>query len=235
MNNENKSINRVLYVVSVLPIFITVIALFFLPDRIPAHYNGSGDIDRWGSKYETFIVPLYSMAMLLFFKGIIYGMQHTKVDEKKKAENITNVKVTYYLAVGTQMLTILLNVIFILMSFSNTSDSAKSVDFDICAIETFVLGIFMIFIGNYLPKCKRNSIIGIRTYWSKKSDDIWRKTQQIGGINYIIVGIIIIIGSAFYKDLNAIFFMTGVVFADTILLVFISWYIYHKEDVKEIN
>lgn len=29
-----------------------------LPDVVPAHYNALGDVDRWGSKMELFILPI---------------------------------------------------------------------------------------------------------------------------------------------------------------------------------
>lgn len=28
-----------------------------LPDQVPAHYNAMGEVDRWGSKWELFILP----------------------------------------------------------------------------------------------------------------------------------------------------------------------------------
>ena len=32
-----------------------------LPEKIPAHYNLSGEIDRWGSKWELLIMPILSI------------------------------------------------------------------------------------------------------------------------------------------------------------------------------
>lgn len=29
-----------------------------IPEKIPAHFNGSGEVDRWGSKYEIIILPI---------------------------------------------------------------------------------------------------------------------------------------------------------------------------------
>ncbi len=29
-----------------------------LPDQIPGHFNGLGEVDRWGSKYEIIILPI---------------------------------------------------------------------------------------------------------------------------------------------------------------------------------
>ncbi|WP_088036375.1 DUF1648 domain-containing protein [Evansella clarkii] len=29
-----------------------------LPEEVPAHYNAAGEVTRWGSKYELFILPI---------------------------------------------------------------------------------------------------------------------------------------------------------------------------------
>lgn len=43
--------------------------LFFqwssLPDQIPGHYNGTGQIDRWGSKLELLLLPCISIGLIL--------------------------------------------------------------------------------------------------------------------------------------------------------------------------
>ena len=48
---------KALWILSALPIIITAIVLQFMPDKIPAHYGISGEIDRWGSKFEYIIFP----------------------------------------------------------------------------------------------------------------------------------------------------------------------------------
>ncbi|MGE7091452.1 DUF1648 domain-containing protein [Lysinibacillus sp. NPDC048646] len=44
-----------LFVVSILYI---VVIWGKIPDEIPAHFNGAGEVNRWGSKIELFILPL---------------------------------------------------------------------------------------------------------------------------------------------------------------------------------
>lgn len=46
--------------------------LFFvfgrLPDQIPAHYNGAGEIDGYGSRYTIWICPAVMFAMYVFIE-----------------------------------------------------------------------------------------------------------------------------------------------------------------------
>ena len=48
---------------------ISLIAVFFiLPDTVAAHFNSSGTVDRYGSKYEILILPAVVLGLnLLFF------------------------------------------------------------------------------------------------------------------------------------------------------------------------
>lgn len=40
-----------------LPLVMALIALPFLPERIPAHYDAAGLVTRWGSRFEVLILP----------------------------------------------------------------------------------------------------------------------------------------------------------------------------------
>ena len=71
------------------------------------------------------------------------------------------------------------------------------------------LGIIFIIIGNYLPKCKRNSFIGIRTPLTLSNDDIWFKTHRFGGKVFVIFGIIFTLISSFINSNLLIFFFLG--------------------------
>ena len=37
-----------------------------LPDLIPGHYNGAGEIDRWTGKWELLLMPVFGALMYLF-------------------------------------------------------------------------------------------------------------------------------------------------------------------------
>lgn len=39
-----------------------------LPDKIPAHFNGAGEVDRWGAKGELFLLPGIGLFLLVFLQ-----------------------------------------------------------------------------------------------------------------------------------------------------------------------
>ncbi len=49
--------NKILWTTAILPLFISVIAIQFMEDKVPLHYDIKGNINRWGSKYEELIFP----------------------------------------------------------------------------------------------------------------------------------------------------------------------------------
>ncbi|WP_338471422.1 DUF1648 domain-containing protein [Niallia sp. XMNu-256] len=61
------------WVWDIIGVTIFVVTTFFLfyvwnllPDKVPAHYNAVGEVDRWGSKAELLILPGIGLFMLLF-------------------------------------------------------------------------------------------------------------------------------------------------------------------------
>ena len=55
-----------MWILSIISIVLTAVALQFMPDLVPIHYNVAGEIDRWGSKYENFIFPILIIVFALF-------------------------------------------------------------------------------------------------------------------------------------------------------------------------
>ena len=51
----------------------------------------------------------------------------------------------------------------------------------------------MIFLGNGMPKLRRNAVIGLRTSWSQRSDAAWKKSQQIGGRVFLVTGALTVV------------------------------------------
>ncbi|HEX2947689.1 MAG TPA: DUF1648 domain-containing protein [Clostridia bacterium] len=66
-----KVINRILYISMAIPLISAIVAMFILPSTIPVHSNASGIIDRYGSKFELFILPAFTILFGLFMRLII--------------------------------------------------------------------------------------------------------------------------------------------------------------------
>ena len=52
-----------MWIISFIALAGTAIVLQFMPDQVPMHYDAVGNIDRWESKYENLIFPVFILAM----------------------------------------------------------------------------------------------------------------------------------------------------------------------------
>ena len=52
-----KSLDFITAILFVASIIYTIVIWSQLPDQVPAHYNGAGEVDRWGSKWLIIILP----------------------------------------------------------------------------------------------------------------------------------------------------------------------------------
>ena len=56
-----------------------------------------------------------------------------------------------------------------------------------------LVGIMFVFIGNYLPKCKQNYLVGFRFSWTLNDSENWNKTHRLGGYLLALGGILFIV------------------------------------------
>ena len=77
----------IFYILMLLPLLAVIIALQFLPEQIPAHYNIENQVDRWGSKYESLIFPGFIILFGLFMLGM------SKLAAKREKDGSNNERV----------------------------------------------------------------------------------------------------------------------------------------------
>ena len=201
-----------------LPLLITFCALPFLPEQVPAHYNFEGEVDRFGSKYETLIFPVFTILMGLFMLWM------AKIGAK---DGEKNEKTVFYTGMGISVWFTVMHCYTLFMDFKNAAN-LYDFEFDINQIFCILLGTGMAVMGCFMPKLKKNSLIGLRTSWSMKNDITWEKSQLFGGISFIICGALMIVAGLFLEELAAMFVALGLIVADTVICVIYSYKIAKK-------
>lgn len=100
--------------VGILLLAILFIALNWssLPDKVPMHFNGAGDIDRWGSKIELLVLPAIGIGLFIMMH-IIEKKPH--IHNYPERLNETNVEAFY--TTSRKMLNLLKNIINILFAY----------------------------------------------------------------------------------------------------------------------
>ena len=184
-----------MWIITFIPLIVTLILINFLPAEVPMHYDFEGNIDRWGSKYEQLILPVVTIVMTLFMQALIwfYSKQSDKTeDEKKKAELKSNINVLYIVSIATTVMFIVLQGVFLYQAFEATPETT-TMTVDINQIITVMLGVILIVFGNYMPKTKINGMVGFRTSKTMKSEENWKKANRFAGIVFAILGIAMVV------------------------------------------
>ncbi len=77
----------IFYSLMFLPLAVVLIALQFLPEQIPVHYDMNNQVTRWGSKYETLIFPVIT----ILFGYFMLGMAKFSAKQEENGSNNENV------------------------------------------------------------------------------------------------------------------------------------------------
>ena len=188
---------KLFYVLMFFPLVASLIALQFLPDVIPAHYNIQNVVDRWGSKYEILILPVITIAFGFF------SLAMGKIAQKQEPLGNNNEKSNLF--IGNCVL-LIFNILsgFMIYSSLHQLEKLEFAQFTFIQIVFIIMGIFLIVISNILPKVKRNSILGFRTKQTMKNDEIWKKCQRFSGLTGVIAGVIIVIISFLFDNTTLI-------------------------------
>lgn len=189
-----------------------------LPDIVPTHFNFAGEADQWGSKwmYAFFgVIPLIVLSVYEIIRRKAPDHPNRKMEEK--------------------LVPVIALVFIPLMWFliPLQKDAARLGPSFMCAV-TGLLGALFIFMGNYMGKVSRNRHLGLRIYWTLKSDIVWNKTHRLQGFTAVIGGIIMIACSIIgaFAGKQAHYWCGAALAAGLLLSVVIptlySWLLYHQ-------
>ena len=208
-------------ILTFLPLILAIIAVGFMDKKIPIHYDIAGNVDRWGSRYEIFILPLATFLM----SGFLLWMQ--KFAAKQESQGNNNEK---YIDMTIIVCLIIFNVINIMIIYSGLAKLEK-LEFKGLGLAEIIFGLtglLFIVLGNKMPKLKRNSLVGLRTKWSMANDLVWKKSQRLGGIIFIFMGMVFMIVPLVLKLEDIIVYFITFTILCVIAMTFSTYIIYKK-------
>lgn len=68
----------------------------------------------------------------------------------------------------------------------------QHMDLPIMRIMAWLLATMYLVLGNYMPKCRPNNVVGIRVKWTASSEENWNATHRLAGPCYMICGFLMI-------------------------------------------
>lgn len=210
------------YLLMFLPLPVTLAALPFLPDRIPAHYGADNLVDRWGSKYESLLLPVMTVLFGLFMLGI------AKYAARQEKTGQSNEKATLLGGIFALLLFNALTVYFLYTDFRQVEDLG-SVPVDLMQLVFTLVGLMLIGVGNIAPKLRKNSVIGFRVPWSMKSERAWKKCQRFSGLVSILTGVLMIAACLFTRGFACMGLSLGILLIPLPVELFYAWRVARSE------
>jgi len=185
------------------PHWILIAVLFALaaaawgpaPDRIPVHWNLSGQVDRWGGKFEGLLaIPLLALGIYLLML-VLPRFDPGRANYDAFAGPYMTLRLGILLVLAALEVLILLWV--------------RGVHASIGVWVPLFVGALFVVIGNLLGKVRPNWFVGIRTPWTLSSKVSWTRTHRAGGWLFILMGVLMM-ATAVARATWAVWVMLGV-------------------------
>lgn len=195
-------------VIILLPALAGVILWNRLPDRMPTHWNVSGEIDSWSSKpFAVFGLPLILLAaQWLCLLG-------TAADPKKENHSDKVLQLVIWII---PVLSVVLHVL--------TYAAALGHGVRMEMIMPVLVGLLLVIMGNYLPKCKQNYTIGIKIPWTLNSEENWNRTHRMAGRLWVACGLVCMLTGFF----GGFWIFLGLVLVMVLVPFLYSWLLFRK-------
>ncbi len=91
-----------------------------------------------------------------------------------------------------------------------------------------LFGIMFLVLGNYMPKCRMNSTVGIRVKWTYASEKNWNATHRMAGPVWMACGVAMLLLSFLPQD-TAMPWLMLVLVVGSVLPVIYSYWFYQQQ------
>jgi uncharacterized membrane protein len=153
------------------------------PSEIPVHWNTSGEVDRYGGKFEgLLLLPLMALGIYLLMRYL---------------PNVDPGRVNYarfggaYMAIRAGVLVLMAGIYGMVMAWVLT------VPVDMSRAVPVAVGALFVLFGSVLGQVKPNWFVGIRTPWTLSSTESWARTHRLGGRLFIALGVLFAVTGLF--------------------------------------
>ncbi len=218
MLKENKLKVIISSVIILLPILFGIIMWNDLPNTMTTHWGADGNANGFSGKvFVVFGMPAIFLA--LHFITLIV----TSLDKGQKSQTIKALNIIFWLI---PVLSVFVSVV--------TYSVALDRDINLAMFIPMVLGLSFILMGNYMPKIKQNSTLGIKLPWALRNEENWNKTHRFGG-KVMVAGGFITLLSAFLPNIGSIIVFVCVITAYAVAPTLYSYLLYKQHQKQGIE
>ena len=209
---KKKKLLIITSLLTLLPIPIGLLLWNQFPETMAIHFGFNGLADGYGSpSFVVFVLPL----IMLAFQWVCVLATSLDKDNKNRNHKMQSLVLWIIPLIGN-------------LSIFGIYALALGWEFSPVAWTLIPMGILFALIGNYLPKTRMNSTMGIKVWWAYTSEENWNATHRFGGKVWMIGGILMAL-CGLLPHLWAITVMLVGILVLVVLPILYSWRYYKKE------
>ena len=210
---EQRKIYILDVILTFLPILLALCVVWYAPETIATRFDLEGNVVTTGSRWTILILPI----LILLFSGLM------KWIDDKELVGSQNKEISRYIFRLTLLLFNAIAVFQFVLMLTGVSMGSQ-----MGRLMAFIIGLFMIFIGNVSPKIKEtNKHFGFRVPWIMNNDEAFRKTQRFFGFASMVSGVIFILISLFAGNQLAMILVSVGLLVTILITIVYSYKISH--------
>ena len=163
-------------IVCLLPVIAVLAVYDRLPESVATHWGVDGNPDGWSPRWFLFLLPVILAGLELVCH---WGMKHGDPRSANVARPMG--AMTYWIVPTVSV-----------FAMAVTVSYALGADLQMVTLAQLLVGLLFVFIGNYLPKCRQNAMIGIRFPWTLSDVDNWNFTHRVAGRVWMVCGMVML-------------------------------------------
>ena len=162
--------------VTLLPMAMGCILWDHLPETMAVHWGADGAADGFGTKHvAVFLLPAILAVMNLLCMVI------TAADPKQNGQNKKALNMVFWIMP-----------LISLVACGTVYAVSMGMTLNMFMLIPLLFGALFFVIGNYLPKVKQNSTLGIKIFWTLQNEENWNKTHRFAGKLWVISGVVML-------------------------------------------
>ncbi|WP_422446670.1 SdpI family protein [Thermoanaerobacterium sp. DL9XJH110] len=198
----------------ILSLYIMGFLLYpYLPEMMPSHWNVAGQVDGYTPK-NVYLIFLPSLILGIYLLISFAPALDPRPESYRKFRGVVE---------GFRIIIVLV----FASIYVATILFALGIPVSVGKVVRFMLGLMLVFIGNYFGKVRHNYTFGIKTPWTLASEEVWNKTHRVSGPLWVVAGFVWMI-SIFMADRPAFIIDMAVLAAAAIFGFIYSCLLFNK-------
>ena len=162
----------------IIPIFVGILLWDKLPSNMAIRFDLNGNPEGYCSKALAICGVFLFLLVIHIFVALITSL------EIEKSEGIPDKLYGMILWICP-----IVSILVAAVIYSNS----LGINIDVLFWCIFTVGFIFLILGNYIPKVRRNKLVGLRTIWTEESKKNWEHTARYSGFAMCVTGLISVI------------------------------------------